>query len=335
MDIFKEIVSLDTNKNIIISPFSISDVLTILYYGANGETANQLKKYFKIIDSTKCISMKTLSKVYGRNTAPFKKIFLETIGENFSMVDFNSKNTLKDINESVKKYTNGKIYPLITSIPQDTCLIAISAVYFNAKWLHPFSVELTSKKDFMISENDTVEVDMMNLNDEIFNYGHFNKSFGSFSIIELPYIGNTSMVIILPDDINGLYDIEKNLTDEMFNNFYYDLISTSISVYIPKFKLSVEYNLENILSKMGLCDVFGPRGDFSNMCDSVVNINKFIHKVYIDVNEEYTEAAAATSVLMCDCANYKVFNANHPFMYVIRHLNGNILFIGRFVSPID
>ncbi len=89
------------------------------------------------------------------------------------------------------------------------------------------------------------------------------------------------------------------------------------------------------LIKLGLTDVFYSTGDYINMCNSDVSVDAMIHKTYIDVNEEYTEAAAATSVLVADCASTVTneFCADHPFIYVIRHVDGKILFVGRYCSP--
>ncbi|APG58379.1 putative serine proteinase inhibitor 2-like protein [BeAn 58058 virus] len=173
----------------------------------------------------------------------------------------------------------------------------------------------------------------MRLNDEVLNYNHVEELFGNFSVIELPYIGNASMVVILPDEIDGLYNIEQNITDDYFNNLCKNLIPAFVDVSLPKFKVSGNYNLINILSKLGLEDVFNSKGDFSNMYDSTINIDEFIHKTYIDVSEKYTEAAAATCMLMSDCGRTKVFCVNHPFMYVIKDTSNKILFVGRLVYP--
>ncbi|AGY99437.1 CrmA [Cowpox virus] len=341
MDIFREIASSMKGENVFISPASISSVLTILYYGANGSTAEQLSKYVeKEADknnvSAQCISFKSMNKVYGRYSAMFKDSFLRKIGDNFQTVDFTDCRTVDAINKRVDIFTEGKINPLLDEpLSPDTCLLAISAVYFKAKWLMPFEKEFTSDYPFYVSPTEMVDVSMMSMYGEAFNHASVKESFGNFSIIELPYVGDTSMVVILPDKIDGLESIEQNLTDTNFKKWCNSLEATFIDVHIPKFKVTGSYNLVDTLVKLGLTDVFYSTGDYSNMCNSDVSVDAMIHKTYIDVNEEYTEAAAATSVLVADCASTVTneFCADHPFIYVIRHVDGKILFVGRYCSP--
>ncbi|AOP31669.1 serpin [Skunkpox virus] len=337
MDIFRELASSMKGNNVFISPVSISAVLNILYHGANGTTAEQLSKYIKNDDDTKCGAFKSVSKVYGRYSTEFKYSFLENMGDKFQTVDFNSGNIVDAVNKWVSVFTNGKINPLLTNpVSSNTCLLAVSAVYFKAKWLHPFNKNFTHEHDFHVSKTNTEKVNMMYMSDEIFNYTNVKESFGNFSMLELPYIGNTSMIIILPNEIDGLDSIEKNLTDANFSKWCNDLSGNYVDVSIPKFKVTGTYDLIEPLVKLGMTDVFGSNGDYSNMCDSEVTIDAMIHKTYINVNEEYTEAAAATCVLATDGASNTIdFRADHPFIYVIRHVNGTVLFVGRFCSPSD
>ncbi|AKJ93819.1 serpin [Raccoonpox virus] len=337
MDIFREVASSMKGNNVFISPISISEVLNVLYHGANGSTAKQLSKYINDNDNTKCGAFKSVSKVYGRYSTEFKYSFLENIGTKFQTVDFTSDKITDSINKWVSVCTNGKINPLLTNpLSPDTCLLVISAVYFKAKWLHPFNKEFTQECDFHVSKTSTEPVNMMSIYDEVFNYAIVKESFGNFSMIELPYVGNTSMIIILPDELDGLDSIEQNLSDGNFSKWCDNLTGDYVDVHIPKFKTTGSYDLIDYLVNLGMTDVFGANGDYSNMCDSEVNIDAVIHKTYIDVNEEYTEAAAATCALVTDGASItKEFRADHPFIYVIRHVNGAVLFIGRFCSPSD
>ncbi|AUO38499.1 IL-1 convertase [Vaccinia virus] len=217
----------------------------------------------------------------------------------------------------------------------NNCLLAISAVYFKAKWLTPFEKEFTSDYPFYVSPTEMVDVSMMSMYGELFNHASVKESFGNFSIIELPYVGDTSMMVILPDKIDGLESIEQNLTDTNFKKWCNSLEATFIDVHIPKFKVTGSYNLVDTLVKSGLTEVFGSTGDYSNMCNLDVSVDAMIHKTYIDVNEEYTEAAAATCALVSDCASTitNEFCVDHPFIYVIRHVDGKIFFVGRYCSP--
>ncbi|QED21154.1 serine protease inhibitor-like SPI-1 [Borealpox virus] len=350
MDIFKELIIKHNDDNVLISPVSILSALSILYHGAAGSTAEQLSKYIENtedkdansdimdIDIPYCATLATANKIYGCDSIKFHASFLEKIKDDFQAVNFHNANQTKElINEWVKTMTNGKINPLLTSpLSINTRMTVVSTVHFKATWKYPFSKDLTYDK-FYISKNLVTSVDMMVRNETDLLYTHINESFGGFSIIDIPYVGNSSMVVILPDNIEGLYNIEKNITDENFKNWCSKLSTKRIDLYMPKFKVEMTepYNMVPILENLGLTNIFGYYADFSKMCNDTITVEKFLHKTFIDVNEEYIEAAAATGVFITNFSmvyNTKVY-INHPFMYIIKDNIGRILFIGRYCYP--
>ncbi|AST09379.1 SPI-2 [Murmansk poxvirus] len=337
MDIFREIASSKKGDNIFISPASISSLLKIFYEGASGSTAEKLAKYVEDdSDYTPSRGFATESRLYARESIDFKDDYAKKMMDKIVKVDFfNKSDEVKDnINDWVNKFTNGKINPLfVDPLSNHTKMLGVNVTYFKAKWLYSFPKNNTFTDNFYVSKTDTVPVSMMNVN-EVFRYGHEKESFGSFSIIEIPYIGNTNMVVILPDETDGLEQVEKNLTVNNINKWCNNTKENEIDLYLPKFTSNVEsYDLIQVFTKLGIGDIFSD-GDFSNMTDTSVYIDELIHKTYIDVNEDYTEAASATYSLVVDCGTVaKKFHANHPFTYIIRQTNGKILFVGRFCSP--
>ncbi|AXN74995.1 seprin [Akhmeta virus] len=359
MDIFKELILKYNDENVLISPVSILSTLSILHHGASGSTAEQLSKYIENatkdtnekdtdtnndnndmdIDIPYCATLATANKIYGSDSIEFHASFLQKIKDDFQTVNFNKANQTKElINEWVKTMTNGKINSLLTSpLSINTRMTVVSAVHFKAMWKYPFSKHLTYKDKFYISKNLVTSVDMMVSTENDLPYAHINESFGGFSIIDIPYAGNSSMVIVLPDEIEGIYNIEKNITDENFKNWCSKLSTKSIDLYMPKFKVEMTepYNLVPILENLGLTNIFGYYADFSKMCNETITVENFLHKTFIDVNEEYTEAAAVTGVFMTNFSmvySKKVY-VNHPFMYMIKDNTGRILFIGRYCYP--
>ncbi|AAC99573.1 SPI-1 [Ectromelia virus] len=356
MDIFKELILKYNDENVLISPVSILSTLSILHHGAAGSTAEQLSKYIENVnenvsedkddnnddmdvDIPYCATLATANKIYGSDSIEFHASFLQKIKDDFQTVNFNNANQTKElINEWVKTMTNGKINSLLTSpLPINTRMAVVSAVHFKAMWKYPFSKHLTYTDKFYISKNIVTSVDMMVSTENDLQYVHINELFGGFSIIDIPYEGNSSMVIILPDDIEGIYNIEKNITDENFKKWCGMLSTKSIDLYMPKFKVEMTepYNLVPILENLGLTNIFGYYADFSKMCNETITVENFLHTTFIDVNEEYTEASAVTGVFMTNFSmvyRTKVY-INHPFMYMIKDNTGRILFIGKYCYP--
>ncbi|AOP31888.1 serpin [Volepox virus] len=345
MDIFRELTLKRNNDNILISPVSILSTLSILYHGAAGYTAAQISKYIMEnentdisrydndmeVNVTEYAKLVIANKIYGSNNIKFYDAFLQKIRDNFQIVNFDDVDETRDtINEWVKTVTDGKIDHLFTNkLQNNTRMTVVNVVHFKAKWKYPFCKLSTYTDKFYTSKDLFTNVDMMVSTKNNLPHTHI-ESFGGFSIVDIPYEGNSSMVIILPDDIEGLYNIEKNLTNENFKKWCNELSTKSIDLYIPKFKveMSEPYNLLHIL-KLGM------HSDFSNMCNETITIDNFLHKSFIDVNEEYSEATSATTIGFVKFSMvYTIkFYINHPFIYMIKDNSGRILFIGRYCYP--
>ncbi|NXD35421.1 ILEU inhibitor, partial [Copsychus sechellarum] len=265
-------------------------------------------------------------------------------GADLATVDFlqASDKARKEINQWVEEKTEGKIPNLLSedSVDSLTKLILVNAIYFKANWAEKFQEADTTDAPFRLNKNERKTVKMM-YQKKKFNFGYIQEE--KFRILELPYDGRElSMIIMLPDDTEedstGLQKMEKQLTLEKLQNWTEHLYSADVHVRLPKFKLAESYDLKSDLAAMGLLDVFNSgKADLSGMSGTRdLFLSAVVHKAFVEVNEEGTEAAAATAAgiaLLCMPIE-EDFNADHPFLFFIRHNpTQSILFLGRYASP--
>jgi len=252
------------------------------------------------------------------------------------------------VNEWVKENMKGLIEFILFDKPSpDTRLILLNAIYFKGKWSKPFDKELTQKLAFYNNGTEAkVETDFMFMYEKSFQYAESKLANEKVQIVELAYNDEaTSMVIILPGARDGL---KKILNHEDFASDLSKLIpavsqqtcKTKIDFYLPKFKFETEYDLNDTLTDMGMGEMFDEKAaDFSDITgrkDLCVSLVK--HKAVIKVDEEGTEAAAVTAVMMMRCCAMVMekkieFRADHPFLFLIKDkTSGIVLFIGKVES---
>nr|AAO15303.1 MSTP057 [Homo sapiens] len=245
----------------------------------------------------------------------------------------------KHINTWVAEKTEGKIAELLSpgSVDPLTRLVLVNAVYFRGNWDEQFDKENTEERLFKVSKNEEKPVQMM------FKQSTFKKTYiGEIftQILVLPYVGKElNMIIMLPDETTDLRTVEKELTYEKFVEWTrLDMMDEEeVEVSLPRFKLEESYDMESVLRNLGMTDAFElGKADFSGMSQTDLSLSKVVHKSFVEVNEEGTEAAAATAaIMMMRCARFVPrFCADHPFLFFIQHSKTNgILFCGRFSSP--
>lgn len=250
----------------------------------------------------------------------------------------------KQINGWVEERTEGKIQNLLAEgiVDSLTRLVLVNAIYFKGNWEKQFDKERTTERPFRINKNETRPVQMM------FKKDTFNMTYiGDFQtkILELPYVGNElSMIILLPDAIQdgstGLERLERELTYEKLMAWISPEMMKTIEVRVslPRFKLEESYDLKPLLSSMGMPDAFDlGKADFSGISSgNELVLSEVVHKSFVEVNEEGTEAAAATGLVINSYRAMIVpeFTADHPFLFFIRHnKTSSILFCGRFCCP--
>ncbi|KAJ6664471.1 hypothetical protein lerEdw1_007128 [Lerista edwardsae] len=250
----------------------------------------------------------------------------------------------KHINAWVEEKTEGKIQDLLAPglINSLTKLILVNAIYFKGNWADQFCKDHTKEKPFKISKNETKMVQMM------YKKAKFNMAYTSdhhTKILEVPYVDNElSMIILLPDEIEdnstGLEKLEREMTYEKLmdwiNPEMMDL--TEVELSLPKFKLEEKYDLKPVLRSLGMTEAFDKgKADFSGMSSNKdLFLSEVVHKSFVEVNEEGTEAAAATAaIIVPKCFIFAPrFTVDHPFLFFIRHnKTKSILFYGRFCAP--
>ncbi|GFU16317.1 serpin B8 [Nephila pilipes] len=245
----------------------------------------------------------------------------------------NADEAVKEINDWVKEKTNGKIENLLEELEPSTLMVLLNAVYFKGKWKVPFDPRFTEPRIFY---NNGVESERKTVNTmQMFNSLRF-ASFDDFQVLMLPYKGeNVSFLILLPQQRNGLQALENSLTSEKLSIILDRLDEKRVRVSLPKFKFGVEEDLSEKIQELGANKAFERNAaDFSGLTsDSQVFINKVIHKAVIEVNEEGSEAAAATGIqsLRSQIISDN-FRADHPFLFAIIETGSKsnmVLFLGR------
>jgi serpin B len=299
------------------------------------------------------IKLITANSLWGQKNYPFNDAFLNLVNNDYNAearcVDFAkaSEAARNDINSWIKHATDGKIQDLIREgqIEPLTRLMLCNAVYFKGKWQTQFKTSDTRDGPFYISSSQTVTVPMMSLKAR---FRTARSDDGSLKLLEMPYIGDDlSMIILMPRDAREwgvtneatLLDIEAELTPENLRAWLANLDKAAAYekiISVPRFATTQSFNLSDQLKSMGMPSAFDmDKADFSGMDGTrELYISAVLHKAFVEVNEEGTEAAAATSVIITLRGIPERFIADHPFIFLIRDKgSGAILFMGRMVDP--
>jgi serpin B len=282
--------------------------------------------------------------LWGQKGYGFVKEFLELIKTNYggglNEVDFKKapEAARQTINAWVEKATRDKIKELIQKgvLSSMTRLVLTNAIYFKGNWASQFEKDKTKDAAFTLINGKKIDAAMMNQTAE-YNYMEGDN----LQVLELPYMDNElSMIILLPKETDGLSRLEKELTAEKLSRWLGEVRKRKVIVSVPKFKQTSQFGLVDVLASMGMTDAFMPSAaDFSGMNGKRdLFISAVIHKAFVEVNEEGTEAAAATGVVIGITSvgprQIPVFRADHPFLFLIRdNHSGSILFIGRVMEP--
>ncbi|XP_013406458.1 leukocyte elastase inhibitor-like [Lingula anatina] len=352
-----------SNANIFISPFSILSAMAMTYAGSRNETKLQMDrvlrfgKYsgedlhssFQTLNSAlfgkkdNC-TLECANKLFARKGYNFLQDYLALTrsfyGAELEVKDFDAKpeEARLEINQWVEEQTAQKIKNLLPegAINSLVAMVLVNAVYFKGNWASQFDPKQTQKAPFQLTSTNKIKVDMMYQESE-FPLGYSTEL--ECQILEIPYVGkNLSMLIYLPDKIDGLKDLESKMTSSLLETTARDLFPDTVMVKLPKFKLTEEYRLHEKLGQMGMPDLFTEGvADLSGMDGTrMLFLSQVHHKAFIDVNEEGTEAAAAATTVTNDFAMPRdiTFVADHPFLFFIRdNISGAVLFMGRLQMP--
>ncbi|XP_024594604.1 serpin B6 [Neophocaena asiaeorientalis asiaeorientalis] len=357
----------DNSQNVFISPISISSALAMVLMGAQGNTAAQMSEALSLSrgsgrggdihqDFQNLLTevnrtgtqylLRTANRLFGEKTYDFLPSFKDACRKFYQAemeeLDFISaaEESRKHINTWVAQRTEGKIIDLLSpgSVDSVTSLVLVNAIYFKGNWENQFNKQHTKERPFKVSKNVEKPVQMM------FKKSTFKMTYIaeiSTKILVLPYVGSElNMIIVLPDENTDLKTVEKELTYEKFVEWTRpDLLDEEeVEVSLPRFKLRESYDLEGVLRALGVTDAFeSARADFSAMsARSNLCLSRVVHKAFVEVDEQGTEAAAATAaVMMLRCARITPrFCADHPFLFFIQHSKTRgLLFCGRLSCP--
>jgi len=348
--------------NLFFSPQSISTALAMTYAGARGETATQMARtlrfslpqdrlssaYGKLLkalhltEADRDYQLSVANRLWGQHGESFCRDFSALIhrdyGAELGQVDFrqNAESARDEINAWVLKQTGDKIRDLLPAglINSLTRLVLVNAIYFRGDWAQQFEKKWTTDRPFHATPNHAVTVPMMFTQADI-GFAAYTDS--GVKVVELPYKGeDLSMLGLLPDAIDGLDRLESMLTAENVGRWTAGLRSCgNVSVYLPRFSVESSVELTHTVSAMGMPLAFSHDADFSGMNRKRnLWISAMAHQARVDVDEEGTQAAAATAVVMTLGGPRPVFRADHPFVFIIRHNpTGAILFLGRVLNP--
>ena len=271
---------------------------------------------------------------------PVRREFLDVLaghyGAGLRRVDFKSDPTgaRREINDWVRQQTGSHIEKLFPSgtISAATQLVLANAVHFNADWKHQFAAEATQPGSFQLPNGDSVSVPMMS-QEAWFGYARGAR----YQAIELPYVGEMSMVILLPD-ADHFEDVEATLGAAQMATILNDLEQKEIELHMPKFTFDVSVDLASTLSDMGMPAVFSAKADFSGLTDGPerLQVSSVPHKAVVSIDETGTEASAATGAtwVPLSVSSPPEVTIDRPFLFMIRHTEtGVILFMGRMIHP--
>jgi serpin B len=352
-----------TEGNLFLSPYSISTAFAMTYAGARGDTEKQmaaalryslgqeeLHPAFARLESRLKkaqqggILLSVANSLWPQKEYPFLDDYMKLIQRNYGVsitpVDYkqSTEAARQSINGWVADKTQSRIKDLIKPgiLQSLTRLVLVNAIYFKGKWEHPFKAENTKDSPFHVTSEKTVQAPLMSRKLEC-RYA----SLPLLDIIELPYVGGgMSMMVLLPKRADGLRQLEGEMSADSLSRWTSELAKREVLVSLPRFKMTSEFRLDDALKAMGMIDAFrDDKANFAGMDGHTdwLYISAAIHKAFVEVNEEGTEAAAATAVVMSKrgmSAPPPVFRADHPFVFLIQeNQTGSILFMGRICDP--
>jgi serpin B len=353
----------DGDANMFFSPLSISNVGAMLYEGAHNNTADQILDVFgfpkgnkerrsffaelhqRLNASGRPYTLRTANALWAEKTYRFLKEYVDTIknyyGGEARNIDFvnDTEGSTNLINDWVDSKTEHRITDMFGpgSLNKLTRLILTNAIYFKGDWARQFDKSYTNDENFYVKPDKAVKVPMMNMLSDSFYFRYAEDE--RMQVLEMPYKGNDlSMLVFLPKK-NDLRGMEESIDSKKLMDLRRRMHGQKVNIWMPKFELKTSYNLNSTLKDMGMSLPFGISADFSGMDGTHdLYVDQMKHNAFVRVDEEGTEAAAATGATMLLRAvmepQPKIFRADHPFMFTINECySGNILFMGRVINP--
>ncbi len=347
--------------NICLSPHSISTALAMTLAGARGDTETEMARALGFtlgqhrlhpafaglvanLDRAReesGVRLSTANALWPQQGFELAKPFIDTVRANYDAelrpLDFAraTEESRRTINSWVEKKTEDRIRELIKPgvLNSATRLVLTNAIYFKGRWQKTFDEKLTRDQPFTLVSGAKAEVPLMWIKDH-FQYGEP----ANLQLLRLVYgKGGLSMVLLLPEETGGLPALERNLNTATLADWLASMRRQEVDVMLPRFRVESQFQLNQALAALGMKEAFEPTADFSGMDpERRLFLSAVIHQAFVEVNEEGTEAAAATGAVMQVTSMPmppKVFRADHPFIFIIMGPNDEILFMGRVEDP--
>ncbi len=356
--LYEQILKRRTSNNTFISPASVMLALAMTYNGADGTTRQTMARALEIegmsledvnrafadlkslAPTDPKIQLKIANSIWARNGFAIKPAFIERNKQHYAAetasLDFADPAAADTINSWVKRHTEGKIDKIVDRIESETVLFLINAIYFKAQWQVEFKKEHTKQDVFRLAGGERKELPMMSQSGDYFYYKGKN-----FQSVALPYgKGSVSMYVFLPDEQTSLDQFERDLTPDNWDVWMKSFGVTPGDLKLPRFKTDWESDLNDALKAIGMAEAFDSRANFSQIADgNQLYISQVKHKALCEVNEEGTEAAAVTSVVVGVTSVQQPrerfsMKVDRPFFFAIRdNLTGVVLFMGSVTNP--
>ncbi|NXG04244.1 ZPI inhibitor, partial [Sakesphorus luctuosus] len=324
-------IAMTHDNNVIISPISVSALMTVYMLAAKGETYRQIAKGLNLHalkDSMDHQHLPALFKQLIDNITMNEELLLMQVDfENFTQAKLL-------INQNIYKRTKGKIPDLFEELDRHSKLLLVDYVVFKGKWVHPFNSKFTEMETFHINKYRSVQVPMMFKSDKI------NSTFDEnlrCTVIKIPYKGNAHMLIVIPEKEGDYISLEDHLSTELVESWLGNMKTRKVDISFPKFKLQQKYKMKKLLHALGIKNLFTRTADLSHLTDQeYAAVSQVVQKAVIEVDEEGTEAAAASGSEIIAFTAPPVIKVDRPFLFMIfEETFKTLLFIGRVVDPTE
>ncbi|XP_010204421.2 protein Z-dependent protease inhibitor [Colius striatus] len=354
-------IAMTHDNNIIISPLSVSALMTAYTLAARGETLRQIVKSLTLQalkDTVDCHHLPALFKQLKDNITMneelllvqgslsfiqkefrLKESFLNVSKQYFDMeflrVDFQNFTQAKFvINQNINKRTKGKIPELFEELDRHNKLLLVDYIVFKGKWVYPFNSKFTEMETFHINKYRSVQVPMMFKSDKV------NSTFDEnlrCTVIKLPYKGKAHMLIVIPEKEGDYLSLEDHLSTDLVETWLANMKIRKVDISLPKFKLEQKYKMKKLLHALGIKNLFTRTADLSHLTDQeYIAVSQVVQKAVIEVDEEGTQATAASGSEITAFTVPPVIKADRPFLFMIfEETFRTLLFIGRVVDPTE
>lgn len=365
--IYHKLRATKEDENIFFSPLSIALAVGMVELGARGSSLKEIRHalgYDKLKNGEEFSLLKDLSSMmtaqerhyvlsianslYLQNGFHISDKFIQLMKKYFKAevenVDFSQGSAVENhINAWVENHTNNRIHNLFSSedFTELTKLVLVNAIYFKGNWKSQFRPENTRTFSFTMDDESEVQIPMMYQKGD-FYYGEFtdgsNEAGGVYQVLEMPYEGDElSLMLLLSRQEVPLATLEPLVKASLIDEWANSVKKQKVEVYLPRFKVEETVNLKDVLTKLGIVEIFGRKADLSAISEHKdLYVDKAVHKSYIEVNEEGSEAAATSGMIANSrmAVLYPQVIFDHPFFFVIRNRRtGCVLFMGRVMHP--